>query len=308
MPPRSSPPVPAVHHAIGTAPAVRCRPGFTLVELLVVIAIIGLLVGLLLPAVQAVRESSRRTVCVNNLRQMGVANLNHLSVHGFFPDGGESYTSTRSGTGTTPTITNPRIAPEQTWGWQYQILPYIEMQALWLQPDDAVIVRTKIKQYFCPARRAPMTIGNNAMTDYAGNGGLYTSTGYPWGNGVTGVFVRRKYYGPIGTPELVDGTGKTIMAGEKRMDLQSLGTSQCDDDQGFTSGWDWDIIRWGNDPPTMDPETYDLCEVLFGSVHRAGAQFVMCDGSTRTITYTVDKTTFTQLCQRNDRQTVTIPD
>ena len=284
------------------------RPGFTLVELLVVIAIIGILVGLLLPAVQATRETARRTSCLNNLKQASAACMNHLSAYGIFPDGGEEWTASRTGSGTSPNLTNPRVAPEQNWGWQYQILPYMEMQDVWSNPDNAAVVRTRIKGYFCPSRRAPMVIGNNAMTDYAGNGGLYTSTGAYWGDGVNGVFVRRKRFGPIGTSDLVDGSSKTIMIGEKRMDLQSLGTSQCDDDQGFTSGWDWDVIRWGNDPPTVDPESFDSCEVMFGSVHRGGAQFSMSDGATRVVSYTVDRTVFNRLCQRNDRQPVQLPE
>ena len=288
--------------------ALSRRQGFTLVELLVVIAIIGILVGLLLPAVQATRETARRTSCLNNLKQAGVACMSHLSAYGIFPDGGEDWTTSRTGNGTSPNLTNPRVAPEQNWGWQYQILPYLEMQDIWANPDNAVVIRSKIKGYFCPSRRAPMVIGNNAMTDYAGNGGLYTSTGFPWGDGLTGVIVRRKRAGPITTSDLVDGSSKTFLAGEKRMDLQSLGTSQCDDDQGFTSGWDWDVIRWGNDPPTVDPESFDSCEVMFGSVHRGGAQFVMTDGATRVITYTVDKTVFNRLSQRNDRQPVTLPE
>jgi len=94
------------------------RRAFTLVELLVVIAIIGILVSLLLPAVQAARESGRNVQCVNHLKQMALAILNHEEAHGIYPDGGEHFwhhrTMTAHGT--------PEIAPKQHWGWAYQIL------------------------------------------------------------------------------------------------------------------------------------------------------------------------------------------
>ena len=87
------------------------------------------------------------------------------------------------------------------------------------------------------------------MNDYAGNGGLYTSTGYDWGDGQHGgVLVRRNKASTF--PGRHQGrSSNTILVGEKRIDTRAIGTFQCDDNEGHTSGWDWDIIRWGNDPP-----------------------------------------------------------
>ena len=165
------------------------RAGFTLVELLVVITIIGILIALLLPAVQAAREAARRTQCSNNLKQIGLACLNHENAYGIFPDGGEQYWVGRTITGGIPA--NP---PKQNWGWPYQILPYLEQQAVWSLTDDADVIKTPIAGYFCPSRRRPMLINNRAMMDYAGNGGTDTTGNNGWGmlgNGKDGAIVRR---------------------------------------------------------------------------------------------------------------------
>jgi prepilin-type N-terminal cleavage/methylation domain-containing protein len=95
--------------------------GFTLVELLVVIAIIGILVALLLPAIQAAREAARRTQCVNKLRQMGVALLNHESTKGEFPTGGTEPWHNEG---------DETVIYGKGYGWMVQILPYVENAAL----------------------------------------------------------------------------------------------------------------------------------------------------------------------------------
>ena len=278
--------------------------GFTLVELLVVIAIIGILVALLLPAIQAAREAARRTHCSNNLKQIGIACQNHHDIYHLFPDGGESYGSNRSLSGR-----DPKIAPHQEWGWLYQILPFHEQQDLWMHEDDNYIRRATVDGYFCRSRRAPMEIGGtHAVNDYAGNAGLYTSTGYAWGDGLNGgVVVRRARGTTITMASITDGTANTILAGEKRLDTLALGNFQCDDNEGHTSGWDWDIVRWGNDPPEPDRRGGDQCEVLFGSAHPGGTQFVFGDGSVHLISYDVDRTMFQRACHRSDGETLALP-
>jgi prepilin-type N-terminal cleavage/methylation domain-containing protein len=140
-------------HSSGQARRSSSR-GFTLVELLVVVAIIGILVGLLLPAIQAARESARRVDCTNRLRQMGLAIHHHVDSLGVFPTGGTTY--------------NPRIEDyvvngkplgpdQQGLGWSYQILPYLEEAAIKGLTTSDQLQAAIIPLYVCPSRRAVPT-------------------------------------------------------------------------------------------------------------------------------------------------------
>lgn len=148
----------------------RKPSGFTLVELLVVIAIIGVLVGLLLPAVQAAREAARRAECLNNLKQMGLAALNHESAHGFYPTGGWSYDW-----GPDP---DRGFGKKQPAGWAYSLLPFMEFQTLRelgtglpygsaeRQAALTQLLQAPVPAYHCPSRGTPnlvLTIWNNPV-------------------------------------------------------------------------------------------------------------------------------------------------
>lgn len=151
------------------------KRGFTLVELLVVIAIIGILVALLLPAVQAAREAARRTTCANQVRQMGLALQNHVDSYGVFPTGGnqpnpniQNYT-----TGGTNNPGKPNGPNMQGLGAFYQILPYLEQGAIKGIVRQSDLQSQTIPLYNCPSRRSPQKAETSSsaaapiLTDYA---------------------------------------------------------------------------------------------------------------------------------------------
>lgn len=151
---------PRVRHGAGQSGRARsCRWAFTLVELLVVIAIIGILVALLLPAIQAAREAARRTDCRNRLKQMGLAIQNHVSTLGVFPTGGA---------GVYPNIENyvaggrPFGPDKQGLNWCYQILPYLEQGNIRNLVTQAQLQAQSIPLYVCPSRRTVAEASSNA--------------------------------------------------------------------------------------------------------------------------------------------------
>ncbi|HYO25829.1 MAG TPA: DUF1559 domain-containing protein [Lacipirellulaceae bacterium] len=151
------------------------RRAFTLVELLVVIAIIGVLVGLLLPAIQAAREAARRSECQNKLKQMGLAAQNFVGALGVFPTGGD---------GASPVLENylqngkANGPDKQGLGWGFQLLPYLEQNAVYGITTTSQVKSTVVPLYNCPSRRGPTVSQefNNAavvgptvvLSDYAG--------------------------------------------------------------------------------------------------------------------------------------------
>jgi prepilin-type N-terminal cleavage/methylation domain-containing protein/prepilin-type processing-associated H-X9-DG protein len=210
--------------------SVLSRPGFTLIELLVVIAIIAILIGLLVPAVQKVREAAANAQCKNNLKQMGVAVHNYLSAYKCFPSHGEDGTIVRIN-GTPATA---KSNPYQKAGVFYQILPFIEQENIYLSANDTDIRAAVIPIYFCPSRRGPTqrvsgtTI--HGLVDYAvPTHGVdpATGTGNCWGLGSStsdvplynnGVLVRGGSSGVAFAPNTVanirDGTSNTVMIAE----------------------------------------------------------------------------------------------
>ncbi len=218
----------------------RHHRGFTLVELLVVIAIIGVMVGLLLPAVQSAREAARYTQCRNHLKQLSLGIHMHESQYKILPDGGLDWFSDRS-----KRDGIPEISPSQDWGWMYQILPFIEQGAIYDEQDDAVVREYPVEIYFCPSRRSSTLkdylTTRRAVNDYAGNGGILTQMTSYWGDGKEGeswgvdnTRLARPWH------RIRDGLSTTLMVGEKSVIGTSYRVTSCADNEGWTAGWDWD--------------------------------------------------------------------
>ncbi|MGH7135989.1 MAG: DUF1559 domain-containing protein [Pirellulales bacterium] len=307
------------------------RRAVTLMELLVVFSILGMLMALLLPAVQASRESARLTSCQNNLKQLGLAALNHESAHGRFPTGGWGFAwvgDPDRGTGR-----------NQPGGWLYCLLPYFERADLarigagepFNKKKDALtlVVQVPIGIFNCPSRRYhalsalaadPPPVNYNvvpevAQTDYAVNAGDYDVGGgpgphsldegdnpsYQWHDTskATGIAYLRS---EVARAQIIDGSSRTYLVGEKYA-MQTAGID-TGDDQSMYSGYDYDTFRWGKaeSPPLWDGRA--SAPDRFGSAHPSGCNFVFCDGSVRRIDYGIDPKVHRRLSNRQDRLTI----
>jgi prepilin-type N-terminal cleavage/methylation domain-containing protein len=272
------------------------KRGFTLVELLVVIAIIGILIGMLLPAVQQVRESARRAACQNNLKQLALASVNYEGTMGKLPDGGRVWHFAPS---------NP---PPKGWGWLHQVLPFLDQNNLYDLPltQTLTVRRAAIPGYFCPSRRAPTIYADiKGMNDYAGSGGS-GGEGGPYNGAIVRYDEGNSSYGErIGISDLSDGASNTILAGEKFVKSNWYDGGSWGDNAGYFTGVGWDTMRFGRSEPKHDEPGSEVGNhEMFGSAHYAGFQISFCDGSVRLIPFGVDMTTFRNLINRADGNVV----
>lgn len=276
------------------------RSGFTLIEMLVVIAIIAALIGLLLPAVQKVREAAARTQCGNHLKQIGIAIHMHHDALGHYPTGGVNQSRVSDGDA------NNRFE----WSWAYHLLPYLEQSALFNTSNRITIERTPIKFYYCPSRRSAQLYNSAAKIDYAGCAGTDGSKG---SNGflVRGYNTREECNDfmalpPISVHAITDGTSNTVAVAEKQMNVDMFGQSIDDNESYVRPGWngDWEVYRIGgsaSNVPQMDYRKPGITPPShrFGSSHTSGINAVFCDGSVRHVRFSVNATTWKHAVTRN---------
>ncbi|WP_435016333.1 DUF1559 domain-containing protein [Tundrisphaera sp. TA3] len=271
----------------GTIPAPRPAVpprGFTLIELLVVIAIIAVLIALLLPAVQAAREAARRSQCVNNLKQIGLAMHNYESAIGRLPIGAVTANSNQTGTPSCPTDGSNWLTRKKHTMWAL-LLPYVEQTAAFnainfnfaakdMQGSDNAGainytgLNTRVAVYVCPSdlRATPIT-GTNPYSQgsYAGMFGtidIIRYTSCPNEVEPDGMFGRNRNYG---LSDIRDGSSNTILAGEYSNFLRPL----------LSYGNYWSIFDWIG--PSAFPGVTTIQGGLASSVPRINANVVTPD-------------------------------
>ncbi|MBX7106542.1 MAG: DUF1559 domain-containing protein [Gemmataceae bacterium] len=323
------------------------RAAFTLIELLVVMAIISVLMGLLLPAVQKVRESANRTSCQNNLRQLGIALLSFHDAARRLPPGLGATGDTKVVTVSNfKAATNP--ANQRVRSWMSHILPFVEQQnvydALALNPADPTnsssfnittndaAGKAIINTYLCPSdpRGATATplIGGAArtgFTHYAGVGGVDSSWGGRWPASDGLLFWRSR----VAMRDVKDGTSNTVMVGERPPSKNlEFGYWHSLDTINWSKGgpdWEFDTVQYmsnsdiapfgiNNGSPCAFPATFgpgridNNCDFNhFWSNHPFGSGFVFADGSVRFLMYG-NSGVMNALATRNGGETTTNTD
>jgi prepilin-type N-terminal cleavage/methylation domain-containing protein/prepilin-type processing-associated H-X9-DG protein len=316
----------------------RRRSAFTLIELLVVIAIIAVLIGLLLPAVQKVRDAAARASCQNNLKQIGLAMHNYQDSNGSLPPGNVN--------GVYPPVTTPN---DDYWAnWAIYILPFIEQDALYRQYNftkrnvdaaNAPVRQTFVKTYTCPSDLnqnqifTPVTTGSGVLVpsmegSYRAMGGVTDASENFWSRvdearqiknqdsrgalHVAGTVViggKAYTYKPESVAAIPDGTSNTLMVGERTsVTLARLKPSELPNVRITLWAYSYNLYTvsgaWIQSRTLLNdyqgcldvnPSDETPCKYGWGSFHSGGINFVMCDGSVRTISTSMNMNTFTAL-------------
>jgi prepilin-type N-terminal cleavage/methylation domain-containing protein/prepilin-type processing-associated H-X9-DG protein len=320
----------------------RSPSAFTLVELLVVIAIIGILIALLLPAVQAAREAARRSQCINNLKQLALGLQNYHDVNKTFP------MSTINGGGGSP------IQIPYHYTWLFSVLPFIEQDPLYRSTrQNLPIWPQAVCQEVLPALRCPSDVGfkrlsdtrNIAYTNYAANEG-YDWWGRPGADIHNGAFSAQQF---VELRDFVDGTSNTALLGEvsatgdkwgpqytsgtgtKRVGgeavFRSAFVSTCVDGGCRRSQTDYSTVIFQRfDGTALDGNWYQggypyaftptYWYYVFGqntewyapdSYHTGGVQYAMADGSTRFVNDSIAWQVWVNMNTRSNGVTSALP-
>ena len=264
------------------AETVRANRGFTLVELLVVIAIVGILVGMLMPAIQSIRNASSRIACGNNLHQISIALQNYHAAHEAFPIGGIEWRTRNDPT-------------RRQLAWSVFLLPYLEQENVWQQldlntafdsPENSEAAATIINVFVCPSSlRGHQTVNARGPCDY---GGIYGERITSPNNPPKGTMLHDI---AIALRDVTDGSSHTLIVAE---------------DSGWSDG------QWINGRNIFD-QAFPINQAPsfendIRSEHPQGANAARCDGSVGFLSESIDLQVLAALCTRAGGETNTTSD
>ena len=251
-------------------PRGRVAAGFTLIELLVVMAIIGVLISLLLPAVQSARSAARRIECVNNMMQLDMAMQAYEGAYGSFPPGVVNPTG--------PIVNAPK---GYHYGWLAQVLPFVDQKNVFnhlnfdqgvYEPQNLTTRSAVVRMYLCPSDPSPTRENGVGRSNYAG---AYHDAEAPIAETNNGLLYLNS---AVRTEDVADGASQTILFGERLGPAVGGGTYA-----GWASGTGSTLRNagWPINGSAFSTAAAPNPVGGFGSLHAGGANFAFADGSVR---------------------------